>query len=127
MELLVRPDIGANKLQRNSVLLEIIEMVQVLPAHGVYVGIAPQPLAEIIDAVFPLKVVVTRYFGTSYEFRVYLEILADRFYGMEKKLCDIALGIVQYFLDKCETCIELRGPAISIVDSIQFLRNTGLN
>ena len=42
---------------------------------------------------------------------------------MEKELCDIALGIVQYFLDECVTCIELRGPAISVVDCVQFLRN----
>ena len=61
-ELLVWPDIGVYELQRDPVLLEVFKMVQVLPAYGVYVGVAPKPLAEVIDAVFPLEIVVSRYF-----------------------------------------------------------------
>lgn len=121
MELLVRPDIGANKLQRNSVLLEIIKMVQVLPAHGVYVGVAAQPLAEIVNAVFPPVVVVARYFGTSYEFRIYPEEPANILYRLEKELRDIALRIIQDFFHEVVACIEMRSPAVGAVNGIQFL------
>ena len=116
-----------NELQRDPVLFKIVKVIKVLSAYGVEVSISPEPVTEIVDAVFPLVAVVTRYFGTPDKFRVYSKKPANILYRLEKELRDIAFWIVQNRLHEVVTRIELRSLAVGTINGIQFLGDIEIN